>query len=48
MYQSCDCSEVEKEPEERDAMDWLMDDEMGRQGEGGGRRGQQNMKRRSQ
>ena len=31
VNQSWDCSQVENELEERDAMDWLMDDEMVKQ-----------------
>ena len=28
MHQSWDCLQVKNEPEEKDAMDWLVDDEM--------------------
>ena len=31
MGQSWDCSQIEDELEERDAMDWLMNDEVMRQ-----------------
>ena len=33
LYQRWDSSQEENEPEERDAMDWLMDDGMMRQWE---------------
>ena len=37
MYQSWECPQVENEPEERDATDWLMHDEMMRHLEAGGK-----------
>ena len=46
--QSWDCSQVEKEPGERDAMDWLVDDEMMRQREEASRDEEDTAVRRSE